>query len=40
MVGEVGYEPTQPMAADLQSDATLQLRRSPNMAEEHGFEPR
>ena len=29
LVGEVGFEPTQPMAADLQSDATLQLRRSP-----------
>jgi hypothetical protein len=29
MVGEVGFEPTQPKATDLQSGATLQLRRSP-----------
>jgi hypothetical protein len=32
LVGEVGFEPTQPMAADLQSDATLQLRRSPKIS--------
>ena len=29
MVGEVGFEPTQPEATDLQSAPTLQLRRSP-----------
>lgn len=29
MVGEVGIEPTQRKAKDLQSSPTLQLRRSP-----------
>ena len=29
LVGEVGIEPTQPKATDLQSGATLQLCRSP-----------
>lgn len=29
MVGAVGFEPTQPKATDLQSAATLQLRRTP-----------
>lgn len=28
LVCEVGFEPTQPWALDLQSGATLQLRRS------------
>jgi hypothetical protein len=29
LVGKVGFEPTQPLAADLQSAVTLQLHRSP-----------
>lgn len=29
MVGQVGFEPTQPKATDLQSAATLPLRRYP-----------
>ena len=29
MVGVDGFEPTQPMVTDLQSAATLQLRRTP-----------
>ena len=31
MVGEDGFEPTRPKITDLQSAATLQLRRSPKM---------
>lgn len=31
MVGEEGFEPTQPMATDLQSVVTLQLHRSPTL---------
>ena len=40
MVGEVGFEPTQPEATDLQSAPTLQLRRSPIMVDHLGLEPR
>ena len=31
MVGEEGFEPTQPLATDLQSVVTLQLHRSPTL---------
>lgn len=31
VVGEVGFEPTQPAASDLQSDTSLQLCRSPKL---------
>ena len=40
MVREVGFEPTQPEATDLQSAPTLQLRRSPIMVGRLGLEPR
>ena len=41
MVGVDGFEPTQPMVTDLQSAATLQLRRTPilNLVLEEGLEP-
>ena len=38
-MGEEGFEPTQPMASDLQSDVTLQLYRSPESPDAVGFEP-
>ncbi len=39
MVGVDGFEPTQPKVTDLQSAATLQLRRTPELVAEAGFEP-
>ena len=39
MVGVDGFEPTQPKVTDLQSAATLQLRRTPEMVAGVGIEP-
>ena len=40
MVGGVGVEPTHPKGTDLQSAATLQLRRLPIFVEQYaGIEP-